>query len=71
METIPAKIVVLTQDSEYYDPNDFIVEEPERQKMIPITVSRERILKEIREKEKREEEDRRNKEDEMDTERGN
>ena len=48
LETIPAKIVVLTQDSEYYDPNDFIVEEPEREKMIPITVNRERILKEIR-----------------------
>ena len=28
LETIPDNIVVLTQDSEYYDPNDFIVEEP-------------------------------------------
>jgi hypothetical protein len=68
LETIPAKIVVLTQDSEYYDPNDFIVEEPEREKRIPITVSRERIVKEIREKEQREKEDRRNKDEEEDTE---
>ena len=36
--------------------------------MIPITVNRERILKEIREKEKTEEEDRRNKDEEEDTE---
>ena len=68
LETIPANIVVLTQDSEYYDPNDFIVEEPEREKRIPITVSRERIVKEIREKEQREKEDRRNKDEEEDTE---
>ena len=68
LETIPDNIVILTQDSEYYDPNDFIVEEPEREKMIPITVNRERILKEMREKEKREEEDRLNKYEEEDTE---
>ena len=68
METIHENFVVLTQDSEYYDPNDFTVEEPEREKIIPITVNRERILKEIREKEKREEEDRLNKDEEEDTE---
>ena len=39
LETIPDNIVVLTQDSEYYDPNDFTVEVPEREKMIPITVN--------------------------------
>ena len=38
--------------------------------MIPITVNRERILKEMREKEKREEEERLNKDEEEDT-RGN
>ena len=36
--------------------------------MIPITVNREKILKEIREKEKTEEEDRLNKDEEEDTE---
>ena len=68
LETIPENIVVPTQDSEYYDPNDFTVEELEREKMIPVTVNRERILKEIREKEKREKEDRLNKDEEEDTE---
>ena len=68
LETIPENIVVLTQDSEYYDPNDFTVEEPKREKMIPITVNRERILKEIRAKEKKEEEDRLNNESDEDTE---
>ena len=48
----------------YYDSNDFTVEEPERQKMIPITVNRERTVKAIREREKRDEEDRRNKDEE-------
>ena len=48
LETISENIIVLTQESQ----------EPERQRMIPITVNRERIVKEIKEREKRDKEER-------------